>query len=96
MGICDSNNHQNILPNNIQTNIQTLNNQTSLNQKTVQNPSSKLNQNFNSNSNINNNKVLQTQNLEDDDRPSYIDRHVSMGSSLNNEDSIGYNQTVDV
>ncbi len=31
--------------------------------------------------------------LEENDKPSNIDRHCSMGSSLKNEDSIGYNQT---
>ena len=89
MGICDSSNNKNVLPNNTQTNIQISNNQTSL----TQNPTSKLNQNLNSNPNINTNKGFQTQNLVDDDRPSFIDRHVSMGSSVINEDSIGYNQT---
>ena len=86
MGICDSSNNKNVLPNNTQTNIQISNNQTSL----TQTPTSKLNQNLNSNPNINTNKGFQT---VDDDRPSFIDRHVSMGSSVNNEDSIGYNQT---
>ena len=105
MGICDSAKNQNAVPNNTQTNItnqiQTTNNQTSVPETTIQNSIDQLKQNLNSNTNNNiqqntiNKQIPQSveDNDIDNDRPSYIDRGASIGSSVRNEDSIGYNQT---
>ena len=97
MGICDSSKNQAQTPiaNNTQTAGITSQVQTSLSQQPVQNVTSNVEQNINSNINlVNNNANLINGNEQNDiDRPSDINRNVSLGSSIKNEDSIGYNQT---
>ena len=104
MGVCDSKNKNELAKN---TQSASINNQNKTNaiQTNNQNVASKLDQNINSNTKFitTNNAISGTEQneinkqisqfLEDNDKPSNIDRHCSMGSSVSNEDSIGYNQT---
>ena len=94
MGICDSNKNQAQTPfaNNTQPATITTQPQTSLSHQPVQNVTSNVEQNINSNINLINNDANLV-NGNDIDRPSNINRSVSLGSSVKNEDSIGYNQT---
>ena len=103
-GICDSKNKNELAKN---TQLASINNQNISNaiQTNNQNVASKLEQNINSNTKFitTNNAISGTEQneinkqisqfLEDNDKPSDVDRHCSMGSSVSNEDSIGYNQT---
>ena len=98
MGICDSNKNQNAIVNNTGQATITSQVQTSV-QQPIQNVTSKVEQNVNSNANLINNNVniingnVQPNIVEENDRPSNINRSISLGSSVRNEDSIGYNQT---
>ena len=99
MGICESSNNQKAINNNAQNPTPA-----TTTTKTQQNiPKTTVQRNINAgdkfvSNNINNipqngeNKQISNF-LEDIDRPSNIDRNVSLGSSINMDDSIGYNQT---
>ena len=98
MGICESNKNQNLVGNTAQ-NSPVNNTNPSLPQSTAVKNGQKLEQNINANTQLitnNKNEISEEQqkkiNNQDNEGVSF-DRNVSMGSSLNNEDSIGYNQT---
>ena len=95
MGICDSNKNQTPIANNIEPSTETNQVQTTPSQQPIQNVTSKVEQNINSNTDIINNNANITNGNEQNeiDRPSNINRSASLGSSVKNEDSIGYNQT---
>ena len=84
MGICDSNKNNNGITNNTQTATIPQNTQIPTPQNTVSN----LKQNLDS--------INETEKNEDNidiGRPSNADRRYTLGSSINMDDSIGYNQT---
>ena len=107
MGICESNKNQNQNQNETSKNIQTP--KISQNTQVVETPQNKvthLEQNINTNTKINTNNtntvsgagedVINKQvsnNLEDIDLYSNRDRNISLGSSINMDDSIGCDQT---
>ena len=100
MGICESNKNQNLAGNAAQNvPVNNTNTNPSVPQSAVVQNGQKLQQNINANTQLitnNTNAIVGEQqkkvNNQDNEGISF-DRNVSMGSSLNNEDSIGYNQT---
>ena len=106
MGTRETNKNQNKINNNTQAPNITQNNPVV---EKTQNDITRLKQDLNSDTkfvsndtnliNGNEQQKQQTKNrqvsdfLDDIDKPSNIDRQVSMGSSVGNNDSIGYNQT---
>ena len=98
MGVCESNKNQKAMTNNTQ-NVPNRTTQTStlVNNATTPLPQSSNNKVITNNRNtlngVEQQKILkQASQLKNNDEQS-IDRDVSMGSSLNNEDSIGIIQT---
>ena len=84
MGICDSSKNNNGIANNTQTATISQNAQIPTPQNTVSN----LKQNLETN-----NEIEQNGENIDIERPSNLDKRYTLGSSINMDDSIGYNQT---